>query len=444
MRRPLLGLTAGLAALACAWSAGAAPARVVYRNANLIDSVSGTSRPGMSILIEGETIKAVAPDAGLSQADLAGAQAVDLHGQYVLPGLIDSHEHLLAPNRRAGQALLRRDVYAGVTAIRDMADDLRGVADLARASRAGEIPAPDIYYAALMGGPGLFANPRIAYLSEGWTPGTAPWAQAVTPKTDVRLAVAVARGTGATAVKLYTDIPAPLVRALAAEAHRQGLKVWTHAAILPALPLDAVEAGADSLSHVCDLAYQAADRPPRIIFERTPVPFDKLSHGDDPQITAVFEAMRRRGTILDATNRTYVESDKHQRPGQAPICTAEVSARLTAQALRQGVAVSTGTDGFAPPDDLFPPLYDELEFLADKVGMTPAQVIHSATVVGARATGQPEALGQIAPGRLADLMIVEKNPLEDIRNLRTVTLTVKRGRAYPRSEFQPLSVDELR
>lgn len=408
---------------------------VVYRNVTLIDSAAGVARPGMAIVVEGQTIKSVIRDQEVAAQGLSNALVLDLEGLYVLPGLIESHAHLLAPDRSAGQALLRRNLYAGVTAVRDPADDLRGVADLARAAAAGEIPSPDIYFAALMAGPGLFENPRVNSLAEGMKPGSAPWAQAVTDKTDVRLAVAMAKGTGATAVKLYTDLSASLVRRITAEAHRQGLQVWTHAAILPATPKDAVLAGADSISHVCDIAYLVAKHPPRIIFERTPVPSDKFASGENPQVTALFAEMRRRGTVLDATGRVYVEADKDIRPGRQRICTADLAAKLTAQAYRQGVQISTGTDGFGQPKDELPPLFDELEFLAKRVGMPPDQVIRSATLVGAMAVGQSAAMGTIERGKLANMMVVSKNPLEDIHNLRSVVLTIKRGLRYPRSAY---------
>src|SRR3546814_11972330 len=93
----------------------------------------------------------------------AGApRSGDLYGRIVIAGLFDSHDHLAAtPNRTRVEAIRRRQLYGGVTAVRDMADDLRAVGELARASLVGEIAAPDIYYAALMAGPPFFADPRV-------------------------------------------------------------------------------------------------------------------------------------------------------------------------------------------------------------------------------------------------------------------------------------------
>src|SRR3546814_18861423 len=79
----------------------------------------------------GQRIEAVLPNAELSPEMMAGAEVVDLGGQYLLPGLIDSHQHLATPpDRRRAEALMRRDLYGGITAVRIMADDLRPIAEL--------------------------------------------------------------------------------------------------------------------------------------------------------------------------------------------------------------------------------------------------------------------------------------------------------------------------
>ena len=92
--------------------------------------------------------------------------------------------------------------------------------------------------------------------------------QAVTAETNLPMAVAEARGTGATALKLYADLSAELVKSITAEAHRQHLLVWAHAAVFPALPSDVVDAGVDVISHACLLGYQITS-PPVASYEDT-------------------------------------------------------------------------------------------------------------------------------------------------------------------------------
>jgi len=416
----------------------AAPALTLYRHARLIDGTGGPMRPGMSVLVEGERIKAVAPDAELAAP--AAARIVDLSGKYLLPGLIDSHEHLATPpNRRQAEANLRRDLYGGVTAIRDMADDLRAVAELARASRAAEIPAPDIYSAALMAGPSFFADPRTHAATFGVEPGKAPWMQAIDETTDIREAVTLARGTSATAIKIYANLPADLVSKIAAEAHRQGLKVWAHSTVYPATAADVLAAGTDVVSHACGLGHAVAGTPPSYQ-ARTPMDPAPFLAADNPVIGRLYETMKAQGTILDATVSIYEEQERQRarNPKMKPaLCSGAMAAALTRQAVRAGVPVTTGTDWQAPWSDPWPTVYQEFAALAG-LGMTPAQVIHSATEVGARAAGQEADMGTIAPGKLADMIVVVKDPLANIANLKSLQTTIKRGRAYPRGEFKPL------
>ncbi len=432
----------GLAASGAA-AAAEPPSAVLYRNATLIDGAGAPARAGMSVLVRGERIRAVAPDADLPPP--AGARVVDLSGKYLLPGLIDSHEHLATPpNRRQAEASLRRDLYGGVTAVRDMADDLRSVAELTRASRRGEIAAPDIYYAALMAGPSFFADPRTIAVSYGYPPGKTPWMQAIDGRTDLREAITLARGTSATAVKIYANLPGPLVKRIAAEAHRQGLQVWAHAAVYPATPAQVIAARPDAISHACSLAHQVSGTP-ESYQARTPMDAAPVLEGDNPAIAALLARMKAQGTILDATTSLYSHLDAQAAadPGaRRPLCSGPMSDALVRQAWKAGVEIAAGTDWVAPHDDPWPTLHHELRALV-RLGMPPLQVLRAATLGGARAAGQAADMGVIEPGRLANLIVTTRDPAADIANLETLELTVKRGREYWRADFRPLTREEM-
>ena len=426
-------------------SSTATAATVVYRGAALIDTAHGAVHPDMSIVVEGSRIKAVVPTRDLEET--GGAEVVDMTGRFVLPGLIDSHQHLATPpDRKFAEAMMRRDLYSGITAVRDMADDLRSVSELARESLLGEIPGPDIYFAALMAGPSFFADPRTSEAARGAVAGSVPWMQAITAQTDMPIAMALARGTYATGIKIYANLPASLVRKITAEAHRQGILVWAHAAVFPASPKEVIEAGVDSVSHVCYLAYQVYDKMPESYDERFDNDDGRFAHGDDPRIAALFDEMRRRGTILDATVSVHSAFEQHpnQHPGRKIyLCSSKLAFQLTNQAYRAGVQISTGTDGVSPASDSYPQLYTELTELVTGAHMPPAEVLKSATVIGARALGHDADMGTIEPGKLANLMFVEKSPLLDIQNLRTVVLTVKRGMRFFRTGYDPVRPDEM-
>ena len=422
-----------------------APGQVLYRGATLIDGTGAPAQANMAILTDGERIGRIAPAAELAAP--SGAKVVDVSGLYVTPGLINSHEHLATPpNRRFAEAMMRRDLYGGITAVRDMADDLRALADLARASRVGEIPGPDLYYAALMAGPAFFDDPRTHATTAGETAGAVPWMQAIRPETDLVLAVALARGTGATAIKIYADLPGDLVAAITREAHRQGIQVWAHAAVFPASPKQGIEAGVGAVSHVCMLAYQVSDTMPAAYHHRAPVDEARFAGGDNPVLGGLFDEMHDRGQVLDATLLVYREMAQAHAAhpgGPAPYCSDGLAEKLANQAYRAKVLISTGTDGFSAQADPWPALQDELELLQDKAGMKPMDVIRSATLVGAISMGKQDQMGTIAPGKLANLVFVAKDPAADVRAFRSVVLTVKRGAAFWRKDYRPVTRDEM-
>lgn len=428
--------------------------RVLYRKATLIDGTNAPPRADMDVLVDGERIQAVFPDAALDRNLDATAQSktrmVDLTGKFIMPGLIDSHVHLdTPPNQREALAMLRRDLYGGVTAVRDMADDLRPVGELKREALVGDIPAPDIYYAALMAGPAFFSDPRVAQDSVGGVAGQVPWMQAITADTDLPLAVAMARGTGATALKLYAALSPDLARRITLEAHKQGLRVWAHATLYPTRPSEVVDAGADAISHACLLVREPEVRVAEWGQPRAPPDLPAFRNGDNPVLARLFTDMIRRGTILDATVWTYTPLPPGA-PGAANMpplvpggCDDIVGGAIAGQAFRAGVPVSAGTDNVAPWDDPWPDLFHELDALHVKAGMPVAAVLHSATMVGAQATGQDKDLGSIEPGKLADMIVLQQSPLDDLGHLKSLVMTVKRGREYPRKDFVPLTVGDI-
>jgi imidazolonepropionase-like amidohydrolase len=412
--------------------------RTVYRHAALIDGTGAPLRADMAVITDGERIADVVPDRGLTPAQLQGAKQVDLSGRFLLPGYIDTHQHLATPpDRVEAEERLKRDVYSGITATRDMADDLREIADLTRAARVGEIPAPDIAYAALMAGPSFFDDPRTQAIAQGAIAGNVPWEQAIDHATDMPLAVARAKGIYATAVKIYANLAGDLVAKITKEAHRQGMRVWAHGMVFPATPLEVVDAGVDTVSHTCYLAYQAMANRPDSYQRRFPVEAS-LFERDNPVMAKLFADMRRHGTVLDATLHVYREVEaaaaKQHKP---PLCTLAIAGKLTNQAHRAGVQISTGTDGDTDLTEPWPSLFDEFQLLHDKSGLPPMAVIQAATMIGAKAMGAEDEMGIVARGKLANFVVLSANPLDDLRNMRSIVLTVKRGRVYPRADYRP-------
>ncbi|HUW54753.1 MAG TPA: amidohydrolase family protein [Rhodanobacter sp.] len=431
MKRLALLMLSALAAPAFA----TAPALLLTHVA-VIDGTGAPAKPGMTIAIDGRHIAAIYPDG--SRAAPKGAHVEDLRGRFVIPGLIDAHVHLTGaePDFAHYVPHLRALLQGGVTAVRDMAGDDRLIGYLAYEANSDALASPDIYHVALMAGPTFFAeDARAQQASAGERLGFAPWMQAIGAATDIPLAVAEAKGTGATALKLYANLPANLVTRITAEAHRQGLRVWTHATIFPASPADAVAAGADTLSHSPYLVWAAAPKVPDDYRVRAMGDFAHI-RPDAPPILALFKAMKQRGTILDATLLPFKQEAEHD-PGKVGAGIMPWSYAVTRLAHQHGVLIDVGTDssGLAadahgPDLNALPLVHTEMALLVEHCGFTPIEAIRAATQISAAAMGQSAQRGTIAPGKRADLVVLNADPTHDIHNTRKIAFVIKNGRIY--------------
>jgi len=437
--KPILPLVLCLFALP---ALAAAPKPLLLTHVGLIDGTGSPVRRDMTIEITGKRITAVYPDG--SRAAPKDAEVRDLGGKYVIPGLIDAHVHITdaEPDIAHYRTFLHALLLGGVTGIRDMAGDDRLLQYLAEQANSDAFASPDIFYVALMAGPSFFKEDvRAQAASKGEPLGFAPWMQAITAKTDIPLAVAEAKGTGATGIKLYANLPAALVKAITAEAHRQGLRVWTHATIFPAKPSDAVDAGVETISHSPYLVWGAAPNVPDDYKMRAMGDFEHVKP-DAPQILALFDAMKKRGTILDATLLVFKNEAEHH-PQSVGAGVMPWSYAVTKLAHQRGVLIDAGTDdaGFpygkdGPDLGQLPSVHQEMALLVRHAGFTPVQAIEAATEVGAAALGQSAKRGTITPGKLADLVVLDADPSRDIHNATKIDFVVKHGRVYTRDPIR--------
>jgi imidazolonepropionase-like amidohydrolase len=255
----------------------------------------------------------------------------------------------------------------------------------------------------------------------------------------------MARGANASAIKIYANLPARLVRNITREAHRQGIPVWAHTMVYPATPAEVASAGVDVMSHACSLAHQGQSVRPQSYASRAPIDPAPFLDGDNAAVAAVVADMARRGIVLDATVRVYAEQARlrAQHPEMRPaLCTPELSYAMARQAWRAGVRIAAGTDGDADWQAPFPSLYEEMELLQDGVGMPPLEVIRAATQTAAVAAGRDD-MGVIAPGKLANLVFIRDDPGVDVSNLRSIAFAVRRGLAFQRADYRPIAEDEM-
>jgi hypothetical protein len=414
--------------------AGKALGRVIYRGATLIDGTAATPRADMSIIVVDDRIEAIVPSGQLTDAQKANARIVDVAGQYVLPGLIDSHVHYATnPDRPYAEAELKRNIYGGVTGVRDMAGDARELAGLSREALLNRIPSPDIFYASLVAGPSFFKDPRTVVAALGTQPGTVPWLYAVDDKTKLPLAVAQARGTGATGMKIYANLPGTRVRKLIAEANSQHFPVWTHMQVYPATPYDSL--GATAVSHVCMIARHVRETGKSAYGHSGEPSYEGLTAAD-PGIKKYIAALAKSGTIMDATLSVYKTDGPH--------CHLDLAGDITRAMHAAGIKIIAGTDTDNTGEDPFPVLDGELEKLVRHAGLTPQQAITAATANAAEALGKQREFGTLEAGKYANMVFLARDPLQDIGNVRSVVLTVKRGNEFPRADykFTPLPAHE--
>lgn len=405
-------------------------------NATVIDGNGGQPIAKTTVVITGERITDIFP-AGKKKLP-AGATVIDLSGQYIIPGLIDSHVHLATgtPPKEARDRLLRFAFVGGITTVRDMGGDAILLREMAKEAADRNIESPRIYFSAIMGGPSFFSDPRTKASAHGGIAGEVAWLRAITAETDMAKAIAEAKAAGVTGIKVYAQLPADLVAKITAEAHRQKLKVWSHATIFPAKPADAVSAGVDALSHSAYLVWEAADKVPDNYRARLSADYENAPVTSD-KITTLLRRMKEQGTVLDATLfifNSFIESAQPPPDVRDVRALVNWSFDVTKRARELGVTVIAGTDSIGSPDrEAFPNLHKELELLVGKCGFTPLEAITSATRLAAETLGIQDLYGTIQKGKIADLVVLSADPSREISNTKKIVCVVKGGRLHKRS-----------
>lgn len=398
---------------------------IALSGATVIDAHGG-ARLDQVVLIRNGRIVEVRPRA---QGVVPGEfRIVDVSGKYILPGLIDSHAHLGA-DRGAIEAYLRFLFLGGITAVRDMGSDSFLFSQMTAKTQDPSVALSRVYYSATWAGASFWDDRRWVGSTQGKPPGSLAWARMIDESSDLAAAATAARDIGVTGIKVYSDLSPDIVGRIPAAAHGHGLRVWSHPVVFPTKPSQVVRAGVDVISHASLFVWEGATAvPPTYHHGRfsdfgPPAPFADVPV-DSPAIIAVLEEMKRRGTLLDAT------------VSAVPLAVSREAAawayELTARARRMGIGIVAGTDrDVLKTDDGYPTLFEELEALVEKCGLSPLDAITAATLNAARALGTEREFGTIETGRFADLIVVDANPLDDIRNLRRVSLVVKNGDVHP-------------
>lgn len=409
-----------------------AAAAFVIRDVTVIDGTGAPARPHQRVTVRGGRIESVEPDGPGSTAP-AGARPIDGTGKFLIPGLWDTHVHLADLGEEAIPLL---PTY-GITSVRDAGGDPARLASWRSRIESGEIIGPRIRSCGPM-------------LEGEWDPTsvggrTDHWV--VESPERAREIVGRLAAEGVDCIKVRSYATAETFFALAAAAAEHGLPLVVH-------PLGAIDPVASSDAGVA--SYEHAFYP---------WPWNGLAEERKREIESAF---RRNGSVVVPTLiawqtfRLPVETIRarvHDRDAKLDVRSRQVSASLrrnwifgvedfekmssgspgwneaidqvyeqVAELLDHGVGVMAGTDtGVAL---VFPgsALHEELELLVRSCRLTPLEALSAATLVPARFFGMEERLGTIEAGKLADLVLLSGDPLEDIANVRKVDGVMLRGR----------------
>jgi hypothetical protein len=411
---------------------------IVIRNANLFDAISGTIVPATTVVIQGDRIAAVGPNVSAP----AGATIIDATGKTLMPGLWDMHVHL-QPN----DGLL--DIAAGVTTVRDMANDIDFLMEEKKHYNEGTEIGPRIIAAGFMDGPGPYAGPTKVLVNS---------------EDEIRAAIDRYKKLGYEQIKVYSSMRPELVPFITRYSHENGLRVSGH---IPAQMFadQAVEQGYNEIQHMNFLMLNFM----RDVKEtRTPARFTEVANrGADldlnsADVRAFVDLLKSKSIVSDPTLSAF-EGMFTDRPGTVSATFAEIADRFPAQVRRGtltgGLPVPAGKDAryrasFAKMLEFTKLLYDsgvrivagtdgmagyqlprELELYVD-AGIPAPAVLQIATIGAARVMKHDGESGSIEPGKLADLILIDGNPSANIHALRNVSMVIRGGGMFDPREIE--------
>jgi imidazolonepropionase-like amidohydrolase len=398
-------------------------ARLLVRAGHVLDVKTGQLSGAETIVVVGDLIQSIGPTASVQAQP--GDKVVDLSGMTVMPGLIDVHTHLTmntdfdpyheltstdAKEAINGVVNARATLLAGFTSVRNVGASGYTDVDLRDAINAGQIAGPHM----MVSGPALgitgghcdddLLPVKYHDVGDGVADGIAAVQQKV--RQNIKYGADLIKICATGGVLSKGDDPQASqytleeMQAIVADAHRLGRKVAAHAHGAQGI-LWATQAGVDSIEHG--------------------------SYVDD----AAIAEMKKHGTYLVPT--LYLE-DWQVEKGHLPpfyhqkmVAVSAVAKGNIKRAVQAGAKIALGTDAAVYPHGLNA---HELDVYVNQIGMTPLAALQSATINAVDLMGWSAKTGTLEPGKWADIIGVEKNPLDDVRVLQDVKFVMKAGVIY--------------
>lgn len=396
---------------------------------DLITGLSDVAEQDMTVIIRDGHISAIGKSDELTIPE--SAKVINVSGKTLMPGLWDMHAHSnqvqWAPAYLAG----------GVTTIRDNGNEIEFATAFRDAIASEGKLGPDILLAGMTDGPGKKGNGII---------------RATNPQ-EAREVVDMYLSKGYKQIKIYNSIQPDVLKVLAEEAHARRVTVTGHIPDSVGTTKRAVALGMNMFSHnraIYSLLYPEKEKKELsdVFIKSTeidPIRIERatnflLDHGIvlDPTMNLMIVRAIAHGDLLetvepDAGRIAYeLWEGKRFRRGMNPELAKRRKAKYTkcleiiGEFFRAGVPIVAGTDNAVPVFSL----YLELEAYHNLAKLTPLEVIQTATIFPARVMGMETETGSLEVGKEADIAILDKNPLVDISNIRTVSAVITNGNYY--------------
>jgi imidazolonepropionase-like amidohydrolase len=416
------------------------PTPLALIHVTVIDATGAPPKPGMTVVITGDRISALGKDGNVRLPERT--QVIDASGKYLIPGLWDMHVHSMSYEN--GKRLLPTLLARGITGVRDMGSPLEDVIRLRRETGEGKIAGAWM----------VAAGPLL----QGPLPFQLPFITSVHDTFEASRTVVDLKGRGADFIKVQDALPRDLYFAIAAEAKKQNIRFAGHTP--PSVSaMEATNAGQHSIEHLGGRFYgvllscssREAELSARIrgivndalrALKEKREPDDSeifrasftrplLDSFDERKAAKLFSVFKKNGTwqvptlvaqpLREALNGGRADLNADDIRYGKRLLEKQFEVVLAMQ--RAGVKIMAGTD--RPPDGLT--LHNELALLVG-AGLSPLEALQSATRNPAEFLGRLDALGTVERGKIADLVLLDANPLEDIRNTLKIHTVIVGGK----------------
>ncbi len=448
MRTGIMNNNLLVAALTACTSVAALAEDVLIRNVTVVDVERSGLIAGRDVLIAGEKIERIAPAGGIDRPD---ARAVDGSGLYLMPGLFDAHVHLSAGVDTFGPMLLA----GGVTCVRDTGAATEHIIAIRAAALSGNADLPQIVCTGAI----IDGDPPV------W-----PFSEPCDEPEEARAAVRKLAAAGVDQIKVYSLLKEDVFRAAVDEAHKLGLKATGHVPLDVSLQ-EAMDAGQDCVEHLTgfegEIAAITGWEPPqgagspfvafgawsdfskvkpdrlRSLAARvgkagthqcpTIIVMKGIGHAANPDAAAGDPRM----DYVPHSLRSFWSGPQYAAMGRHMDHAVKAMQAMVRYLHEAGVPLMVGTDLANPYVFAGFAVHEEMA-LFQEAGIPAADVVKSATIVPAKFCGVDDDLGTVEEGKVASLVLVRGNPLEDVKHAQEIEAVFVRGRHLDRPALDAL------